>query len=295
MILPCPDFSREKPIIMRPVLCLLLLLSLFQPDVALAWQSTPEYGKASFYGDKLQGRKTASGQKYDKKKFTCAHKTHPFGTMLRVTRVDDNRSVLVTVNDRGPFAEGRVVDVSGIAAERLGMVKEGVIAVKVEVVSSQPEPIQVNPAPITTPVDVPTPKPTVQDGQQEVVLGYTGTKPSPAPTTPTNPAATQSAATSATTAPGRLYKIAATEAPKQGYAVQLSNLSQNVRLLGELSNLAKKWPGKIMVSQTGDLPEFSSYRLLIGPFPDRATAEKVKAEAAKKGYPKCFVVELGKL
>jgi rare lipoprotein A len=268
------------------------LFSLFQPNAAHAWQSAPEYGKASYYGEKLQGRKTASGQKYDKKKFTCAHKTHPFGTMLRVTRVDDNRSVLVTVNDRGPFAEGRVVDVSGIAAERLGMVKEGIIAVKIEVVSSQPESIPVNPAPITTPVEVPASKPTAQAGQQEIVLGYTGAKPISATT---SPAATSNAAASEATAPGRLYKIAATEAPKQGYAVQLSNLSQNGRLLGELSGLVKKWPGKIMVSQTGDLPEFSSFRLLIGPFPDRATADKFKAEAAKKGYPKCFVVELGKM
>lgn len=279
---------------MRPVLCLLFLLSLLQPGAVLAWQSTPEYGKASYYGDKLQGRKTASGEKYDKKKMTCAHKTHPFGTILRVTRVDDNRSVLVKVNDRGPFAEGRIVDVSGAAAEKLGMKTEGVVAVKVEVAGAQPEPIPVNPPPITTPVEVPASKPTAQAGQQEVVLNYAGTKPVTTPVVTANTPA-QGGATTEAVAPGRLYKITASEIPKQGYAVQLSNLSQSGRLLGELSGLVKKWPGKIMVSQTGDTPASSSYRLLIGPFPDRASADRAKAEAAKKGYPGCFVVELGKM
>lgn len=86
-----------------------------------------ENGKASYYADKFHGRATASGQKYDKNKMTAAHKTLPFGTVVRVTNTATGKSVDVTVNDRGPFAKGRIVDVSRAAAEKLGMVQAGVI------------------------------------------------------------------------------------------------------------------------------------------------------------------------
>lgn len=86
-----------------------------------------EKGKASYYADKFHGRATASGQKYDKRKMTAAHKTLPFGTVVRVTNTATGKSVDVTVNDRGPFAKGRIVDVSRAAAEKLGMIQAGVI------------------------------------------------------------------------------------------------------------------------------------------------------------------------
>lgn len=86
-----------------------------------------EKGKASYYADKFHGRATASGQKYDKNKMTAAHKTLPFGTVVRVTNTATGKSVDVTVNDRGPFAKGRIVDVSRAAAEKLGMIQAGVI------------------------------------------------------------------------------------------------------------------------------------------------------------------------
>jgi rare lipoprotein A len=91
-----------------------------------------EEGLASYYGRHLHGRRTASGERYDEHAFTCAHRTLPFGTRLRVTAVETGRAVEVTVNDRGPFARGRVVDLSLAAARTLGMVHEGVIRVRVE-------------------------------------------------------------------------------------------------------------------------------------------------------------------
>jgi rare lipoprotein A len=89
-------------------------------------------GLASFYGRRFQGRRTASGERYDVRRFTCAHRRLPFGTRLRVTALDTGRSVEVTVTDRGPYARGRVVDLSLAAARALGMVHEGVIRVRVE-------------------------------------------------------------------------------------------------------------------------------------------------------------------
>jgi rare lipoprotein A len=92
----------------------------------------PEEGLASFYGRKFHGRRTASGERYDESAMTCAHPSFPFGTRLRVTRLDNGKSVQVRVNDRGPFVSGRVIDLSYAAARALGIVRAGVSEVMVE-------------------------------------------------------------------------------------------------------------------------------------------------------------------
>jgi rare lipoprotein A len=96
-------------------------------------------GLASYYADRFEGRTTASGEIFSQSKLTAAHKTLKFGTMVRVTRVDDGRSVVVRVNDRGPFVEGRIIDLSRRAAEQLGMIAAGVVRVRVSVVSGDPD------------------------------------------------------------------------------------------------------------------------------------------------------------
>jgi formylglycine-generating enzyme required for sulfatase activity len=96
-----------------------------------------EYGKGSFYADKFQGRKTAGGELYDKNALTAAHRTLPFGTNIRVTRIANGKSVVVRVNDRGPFRKGGVVDLSRKAAEAIGLQAAGVALVKVEVVERE--------------------------------------------------------------------------------------------------------------------------------------------------------------
>jgi rare lipoprotein A len=92
----------------------------------------PETGLASFYARSLQGRRTASGARYDGRALTCAHRTHAFGTLLRVTELESGRSVVVRVTDRGPFVPGRVIDLSWAAARKLGMLDRGVARVRVE-------------------------------------------------------------------------------------------------------------------------------------------------------------------
>ena len=93
-----------------------------------------EQGYAVFYADYFQGRKTANGEAYDMAQFTCAHKTHPFGTLLRVTRLDNSNSVVVRVNDRGPFGDGLVVDISKAAAQKIDLLRDGKTRVRLEVV-----------------------------------------------------------------------------------------------------------------------------------------------------------------
>lgn len=88
-------------------------------------------GLASFYGNE-SGRQTASGQRFDQSKLTCAHRSLPFGTKLRVTH--DGRSVVVTVNDRGPYVKGRVLDLSTAAARAVGLTSAGVGRVTAEII-----------------------------------------------------------------------------------------------------------------------------------------------------------------
>lgn len=93
-------------------------------------------GKASFYADKFEGKPTASGQKYHHNRLTAAHKTLPFGTRVRVTNLANSATVEVVINDRGPYVENRVIDLSRSAAEKLGFVNQGLADVRLEVIDA---------------------------------------------------------------------------------------------------------------------------------------------------------------
>lgn len=90
-------------------------------------------GVASYYHDSLHGNQTASGNVYNKNALSAAHKSLPFGTRVRVTELKSGRSVVLEVNDRGPFVKGRIIDLSRRAAKELGMINRGIAKVKVEV------------------------------------------------------------------------------------------------------------------------------------------------------------------
>lgn len=91
-------------------------------------------GIAAYYSDKLHGNRTANGEIYDKTKLTAAHKTLPFGTKLKVTNQQNMRTVVVRINDRGPFGDRkRIIDLSREAASRLDMIRQGIIEVQIEI------------------------------------------------------------------------------------------------------------------------------------------------------------------
>ena len=89
-------------------------------------------GVASWYGPEFHGRRTASGERFDQEGLTAAHRSLPLGTRVRVTNLENGRSVIVTVTDRGPFVRGRVIDLSRGAARRLGILRAGTARVRVE-------------------------------------------------------------------------------------------------------------------------------------------------------------------
>jgi rare lipoprotein A len=97
--------------------------------------SAIEYGKASFYSVKSnRGTMTASGEKLSDTKLTAAHRTFPFGSIVRITNLSNGKSILARVNDRGPFVSGRIIDVSVAAATILDFKQKGIIKVKVELI-----------------------------------------------------------------------------------------------------------------------------------------------------------------
>jgi len=106
------------------VLCSVSLLS--------CSRSVIETGNASYYADKFEGKKTASGATFQQRKLTAAHKTLPFGTKIKVTNVTTGKTVKVKVNDRGPFVAGRIIDLSKRAAEKIGLVQKGILQVEIK-------------------------------------------------------------------------------------------------------------------------------------------------------------------
>lgn len=120
-----------KKIIFFFLFCLIKPLFLYSQSPVLGSES---FGMASYYGTKFYGRKTASGEVLKKGELTCAHPTLPFGTMLEVTNLANNKWCVVRVNDRGPFSRSRILDVSHDAAEQLEMFRSGTAKVKAMVV-----------------------------------------------------------------------------------------------------------------------------------------------------------------
>ena len=93
-------------------------------------------GVASYYGREHHGKKTANGEIFDMTKLTAAHRSLPFGSQVKVTNLSNQRSVIVRINDRGPYLHGRVIDLSQAAAQRLEMIRDGVVKVKMEVLDA---------------------------------------------------------------------------------------------------------------------------------------------------------------
>ena len=94
-----------------------------------------EAGKASYYADKFEGRLTASGEPFDQDEFTAAHKTLPFGTKVQVRNLENGKTVVVEINDRGPFVEGRIIDLSKVAFQQIASLNKGVAKVELTILT----------------------------------------------------------------------------------------------------------------------------------------------------------------
>lgn len=282
-------------------LSLLFTTSLFAQD--------EEFGLASYYSDLFHGKPTASGELYDKTKLTCAHKTLPFGTMLKVTRLDNNKSVQVKVTDRGPFISGRVVEVSRAGAEALGLIQDGSTRVKVEVVkpdlptvvTTEGSKTEETPsAPVTEkptpPVVVdPTPKKPTSSNPPPTTVTKSEPKPTPTPA-PANPN-TPSGGTAVLVKgsdfqPFDLFQIELKRPEKKGYGVQVAVLSTQEALFKKIGELQEDWFSSILVSVQKNSKGEMIYKVILGSFATENEASNYKDNLKKNKKIKGFVVDL---
>lgn len=279
-----------------------------------------EFGLASYYSDDFQGRTTAYGEVYDKDQLTCAHKRHAPGTMLRVTRLDNKKSVTVKVNDKGPFIKGRVVDLSRRAADVLGILGMSDVEVKVEIVSNSPAPAAQSrqtaaaATPNTQPLsyDAPTavretPKPVAASStppapaaEPEVMAAKTP-EPAKAPTD----VAPKTTTPTAQTAPSRFSKVGKDYSPyglyritlekpnsQTGFGVQVALLTSYENVLRKVAELQAQWFDNVLVSIEPGKNGANTYKVILGPFDSSKSAQRYQASLLQRYKISGFVVDL---
>lgn len=138
----------KKRTIKKTELRTLFIIIALLTGMACASAQAQQTGKASFYSKRATGARTSSGERLHHDSLTCAHKTHPFGTLLKVTNASNGKEVVVRVTDRGPHTRGRIIDLSWGAAKELGILNRGVAMVKVEVVEKNTIPFRPGPLPL---------------------------------------------------------------------------------------------------------------------------------------------------
>ena len=281
-----------------------------------------EYGLASYYDDSFQGRKTAYGDTYDKNKFTAAHKKHPRGTKLKITRLDTKRSVEVTVNDKGPYIKGRVVDLSRAAAERLGLIQDGLAEVKVEVLgkgsSSASKRSSTKPK---TYDDTSSSRITFDEFDEEedelVSRSPSSTKSKKSSSRSKSKLTEKSGSTRKSSSSGKkksnltrkqssaklvgkdytqygLYKIVLERPTSKGYGVQVASLSNYENVLRQVADLQAKYFDNILISvEKGN--EKPIYKVILGSFNDEDAATNYRKSLKKKYKIDGFVLSLDEI
>jgi rare lipoprotein A len=272
-------------------------------DANIDKASSLELGTATYYSNAFQGKKTSSGEAYDASQLTAAHKKLAFGTLVRVTRLDNKKSVVVRINDRIPAKkEGVAIDLSYAAAETLDLIEAGKKQVKIEVVDAKSVE-KVTAAPKTTgkvitpsPAVKPTAKPTTNSTGSNVTLAPKGITASPANAAPVGPTQPATNVKQGPTKPPKptvgTWQISVKKAPEKGFAVQLMVLTNADLILAETAKIEAKFPGKVIVKEGPDDAGNPQYKILIGAYGDRKAAEAAQKNATKKGFSKCYVVEL---
>ncbi|WP_072159090.1 septal ring lytic transglycosylase RlpA family protein [Persicobacter sp. CCB-QB2] len=226
-------------------------------------------GEISYYADKFNGRSTASGEKFSNKAYTCAHRTLPFGTKVRVTNTYNGKTVEVKVTDRGPFSKGRVLDLTKQAMKDLGGVEAGLIKGVVEVIALPVEYGGDKPAPAS--------KKTEPTAQQ---------KPKKAPSAPV--------AVEEVVAPAviEVFEIEAKSMQLEGgFVVQLGSFNSYENMLANLDKIMGL--GKSRVQVVAQKKE-TIFRVLLGHYPDRAFAE-ADLPRVRKVNKDAFVVPVDRL
>ncbi len=218
-----------------------LIVSVFLFLVNTTFGQITEIGLASFYADKFDGRITASGDIFDQNKMTAAHRTLPFGSKVKVTSFENKKTVIVIINDRGPFVNDRVIDLSKSAAKKLDFISSGVTKVKIEVLSIPKDKQTANKAYIP-----PSPKKKVEPKASTI----SGTISSQAI---------------------EYYKVESSQITPQGYGIQVASYKEAANLMKRCDEL-KKSTGKDIIIQVGNNNGEKVYRIILGSFQTKEQA-----------------------
>lgn len=242
-----------------------LLFGMIFCQSVYAQQGFTQEGYASVYADHFEGRTTASGERYSFRKATCSHLALPFGTLVRVTNLENNRSVVLRVNDRGPFVPDRIIDISKSAAEKLGFPEDGNVKVRIEVIEENGEAV-VMPLPVGD-----TNK--IEEKQAEPQEQKIDTEEKPF-----------------TEIEKEWYTLEVSKIQPEGFAIQIGSFKELANLL-KVSEEVKRTIRKDVFVQVTIVNNEKLYRMMVGPFKTRKDAEVTKEKVAQL-HPACFILEI---
>jgi rare lipoprotein A len=219
-------------------------------SIQVATAAPIEKGLASYYDDSFHGRKTASGEKYDKNQLTAAHKTLPFGTKVKIKNPANGKSVTVVVNDRGPYIKGRVIELSKKAAQQIDLVKVSVAPVEITVISGPDN----KPAVAAKQTNKQPPPKTVQNQPKPVVK----------PSSKKAPKKDNFIVDAKDMKTGGLYKMQVLKLEPKGFGVQVAGYSDYQSVVQQLAVFQKNWfkGATVFVDKLNDKPY---YKIILGP------------------------------
>lgn len=292
----------------------ILFALLFFSCISTLSLQAQEIGLAGYYSDEFEGSTTAYGERYDKNKLTAAHKTHPLGTYLRVTRLDNKKSVVVRVNDQGPYVSRRIVDVSRAAAKKLDMISDGEAEVQVEVVGSdktkETPAVKLTTVAINTPSPVPpttekitttapptheltAPKPEPKAEVKHPVLQEKGEVTAKLSKEKSLPQADKGTLVRDNYNAYGLYKIAVQRSKSAGFGIQVVSVSTYESAVAKVVELQGKWFDNVLLSISKGEDGLPDYKVIMGPFKTEIAAQNYLVSLKKKYKIAGFVINLG--
>lgn len=227
-------------------------------------QAQTNSGIASYYAPGLHGHKTSSGERYNHQAMTCANKDYPLGTLLKVTRADDGRSVVVRVNDCGPNRPGRIVDLSGAAAIKMGLIRDGITQVNLEVVKLGKSRLACGGKYQPTPAKRPSSYDSVPQNPKEEIAQ--------------EPKAAQPIEGQGT------YRAEALRPIESGYGVQVGSYRVYSNAAAVATDLQAKGYSKVLIRLQGNV-----HQVVLGPFETRESADTYRRNLRKNYHMKGFV------
>lgn len=235
------------------ILCLISVF--FTLKVAIAQN---QQGYASYYGKEFHGRRTASGEKYNMRAFTAAHRTLPFGTLLKVTNISNNQTVIVKINDRGPFSKKRLIDISRAAAEEIDMINDGVVRVEIETLPSiftKEDSLKFFPKYDSLKLSGISKVDSIVDFST-LILGLEV---------------------------GKHYNNKCDLKKPQGYGIQVLSIGDIKKLINEIDTLQIRGFDKVYI-EPATVGTKKSFRILVGQYVDKSAAQNDKIKLEQMGY-----------